>query len=112
VLYQESKLIGYPKIMHFDKGKEFRAKIVLELLHNFNPNILSVYGQPHCPQDQGSVESMNKFVKRNIGSVLAERRLLGKSPNWTEVLGSVVAAMNSQHGCCKDNVSLFKAVYE
>jgi hypothetical protein len=105
-------VIGYPKIMHSDDGKEFRAKIVLELLHNLNPNIISVYGQPHCPQYQGSVESMNKFVMRTIGSVLAECRLLGKSPNWTEVLGSVIAAINSQHGCCKDNISSFKAVYE
>jgi transposase InsO family protein len=104
-------VIGYPKIMHSDNGKEFRAKIVLELLRNLNPNILSAYGQPRYPQDQGSVESMNKFVKRNIGSVLAECRLLGKNPNWTEVLGSVVAVINSQHGCCKDNVSLFEVVY-
>jgi transposase InsO family protein len=104
-------VIGYPKIMHSDNGKEFRAKIIVELLHNLNPNILSVYGRPRYPQDRGSVESMNKFVKRNIGSVLAECRLLGKNPNWTEVLGSVAAAINSQHGCCTDNVSLFKAVY-
>ncbi len=54
---------------------------------------------------------MNKFVKKTIGSVLAERRLLGKNPNWTEVLGSVAAAINSQHGHCKDNVSLFESVY-
>ncbi len=104
-------VIGYPKIMHSDNGKEFRAKIVLELLRNLNPNILSVYGQPRYPQDQGSIESMNKFVKGNIGSVLDERRLLGKNPNWTEVLGSVVAAINSRRACCKDNVSLFEAVY-
>jgi hypothetical protein len=33
-------VIGYLKIMHSDNGKEFRAKIVLELLHNLNPNII------------------------------------------------------------------------
>jgi hypothetical protein len=37
-------VIGYLKIMHSDNQKEFRAKIVLELLRNLNPNILSVYG--------------------------------------------------------------------
>ncbi len=104
-------VIGYPKIMHSDNGKEFRAKIVLEPLRNLNPNSLSFYEQLCCPQDQGSVESMKKFVKRNIGSVLAECQLLGKNPNWTEMLGIVAAAINSQHGRCKDNVSLFKVVY-
>jgi hypothetical protein len=104
-------VIGHPKIMHSDNGKEFRAKVILELPRNLNPNIVFVYGQPHCPQDQGAVESMNKFVKRNIGSVLSECWLLGKNPNWTEVLGSVSADINSQHGHCKDDVSLFEAVY-
>ena len=33
-------VVCYPKIMHSDNGKEFRAKIVLELLHNLNPNII------------------------------------------------------------------------
>jgi hypothetical protein len=56
--------------MHSDNGKEFKAKVLLELLCKFNPNILSVYGWPQCPQDQGSVENMNKFVKRNIGAIL------------------------------------------
>jgi hypothetical protein len=37
-------VIGYPKIMHSNNGKEFKAKVVLELLLKFNPNILSVYG--------------------------------------------------------------------
>jgi hypothetical protein len=63
-------VIGYSKIMHSDNGKEFKAKVLLELLCKFNPNILSVYGRPRRPQDQGSVENMNKFVKRNIGAIL------------------------------------------
>ncbi len=93
------------------KASRFKAKIVLELLHKINPNILSVYGQPRCPQDQGSVESMNKFVKRNIGAILSKRKMIGKNSNLTEVIGSVAAAINSQHGCCMDDVSSSKAVY-
>ncbi len=48
---------------------------------------------------------MNKF-KINIGSVLSEHWLLGKNPNWTEVLGSVAAAINSQHGRAIRTMSL------
>jgi hypothetical protein len=76
-------VIGYPKIMHSDYGKEFRTKIVLDLQRNLNPNILYVHRQPCCPQHQDSFESMNKCVKKNIGSVLAKHWLLGKNPNWT-----------------------------
>jgi hypothetical protein len=40
-------------------------------------------GRPRRPSDQGSVENMNKLVKRVLGSTLAERRLAGEDPNWT-----------------------------
>jgi hypothetical protein len=76
-----------------------------------NPNIISVTGQPHHPFDQGSIEGMNKLVKRVIGSVLTKRRLVGDNPDWTEVLGLVAAVINSQHGCRKDDVSSYDAVY-
>ena len=98
-------VIGYPKIM------QFKTKVVHELLCKFNPNILSVYGQPRRPQDQGSAENMNKFVKRNIGAILSECKMFDENSNWTEVLGIVAAAINSQHGHCKDDVSSFEAVY-
>ena len=62
-------------------------------------------------QDQGSVENMNKLVKRTLGCVLAERRLAGENPNWTEVLGSVAAFINSQHGRGKFDVSAYQAVF-
>jgi hypothetical protein len=80
-------IIGYPKIFHTDNRKEFLAKDVFEFFCDLNPNILPVSGRPHCPSDQGSVEKMNKFVKRTPGTVLAEYRLVGKHPNWTERIG-------------------------
>jgi hypothetical protein len=104
-------VIGYPKIFHTDNGKEFTGKVVLKFLRMLNPNILAVTGRARRPQDQGSVESMNKFVKRNIGAVLAERRSQGENPNWTEILGSVAAVVNSHHGRGKNDISAYEAVY-
>ncbi len=43
--------------------------------------------------------------------VLAERRLAGQHPNWTEALGSVAATINSQCGQGKNDLSMFEAVY-
>jgi hypothetical protein len=104
-------IIGFPKIFHTDNEKEFTAKVVLMFLCQMNPNIISVTGQPFCPSDQGLVEDMNKLVKRVIGSVQTERRVVGDNPTWTEVLGSVAAVINSQHECGKDEVSSYEAVY-
>jgi transposase InsO family protein len=104
-------VIGYPKIFHTDNGKEFTARCVVELLRKLNPNIMSVTGRPRCPHDQGSVENVNKMVKRVLGMVLAERRLVGENPNWTEVLGSVASTINSQCGRGKNDVTAFEAVF-
>ena len=54
---------------------------------------------------------MNKFVKRTLGTVLSKYRLVGKDRNWTEVLGSIASAINSQHGRGKHDVSAYEAVY-
>jgi hypothetical protein len=64
--------IGYPKIFDTDNGKEFTAKVILKFLYGLNSNILTVTGR-----------HMNKFVKKTLGTVLAEYRLVGKHPNWT-----------------------------
>jgi transposase InsO family protein len=100
-------VIGYPKIFHTDNGKEFTARCVLELLRHLNPNIISVTSRPRRPRDQGSVENVNKLVKRVLGTVLAEQRMAGQNPNWTEVLGSV----DAEKGRGKNDVSAYKAVY-
>ncbi len=70
-------IIKYPMIFHTNNGNEFTAKVVLEFLRDLNPNILTVTGKQRRPSDQGSVENMNKFVKRTLGTVLAEYRLVG-----------------------------------
>jgi hypothetical protein len=54
---------------------------------------------------------MNRLVKRVIGSELAERRMAGENPNWTEVLGSVMAAINSQTGRCAYSSSSFQTIF-
>ena len=104
-------LIGYPKIFHTDNEKEFTTKSILKFLRHLNPNVLTVTGRPRRPRNQGSIENMNKFVKRVLEMVLSERREAGENPNWTEVLGSVAATINSKHGRGKNKVFSYEAVF-
>lgn len=104
-------LIGYPSIFHTDNGKEFTAREILQYLRRVNPNILSVTGRPRKPSDQGSVERMNRLVKRLIGSELSQRRLAGENPNWTEVLGAVMATINSQKGRSSYAASSYMSIF-
>ncbi len=98
-------------IFHTNNGKEFTAKVVLDFLWDLNPNILTVTGRPRRLSDQGSVENKNKFVKRTLGTVLAEYRLVSKHRNWTEVLDSIASAINLQHDRERNDVSAYEAVY-
>jgi hypothetical protein len=104
-------VLGYPRIFHTDNGKEFTAKVVLEFLRMMNPNILAVTGRARQPQDQGSVENMNKFVKRNLHALLSEQRSYGNNPNWTTVLGAISASINSAEGRGPDAMNPYEAVY-
>jgi hypothetical protein len=104
-------IIGYSKIFHTDNEKEFTAKVVLNFLCDLNPNILMVPGRPRHQSDQGSVENIKKFVERILGTVLTEYWLVGKHPNWAEVLGSITLAINTQHSWGEDDVSAYEAVY-
>ena len=104
-------VIGYPIIFHTDNGKEFTAKVILCFLCQLNPNIITVTGLPCHPNNHGSVESMNKLVKRVLNCTLTERRLVREIPNWTEVLGSVDASINAATGCGNNETPAYTAVY-
>jgi hypothetical protein len=91
-------------------GKSLLQKLCLKrCVRQIPTSTLLLAAPPHCSYDQG--ESMNKLVKRILGTLLTERRLAGDNHNWTEVLGMVAATINSQHGRGKDDVFSFEAVY-
>ena len=59
--------------LSLDNGKEFIAKVVVEMMMEHNRNCFIVTGRPRTPRDQGSVESANKLVQRILKSISSER---------------------------------------
>jgi transposase InsO family protein len=104
-------LIGYTAMLHTDNRKEFVAKLILKILKELNPYIVTDTGRPLTPCDQGSVESMNKFIKKVLLSMVSELTLKSIDPNWTNLLGRVMAVVNnpSGRGCYVETA--FKAVF-
>ena len=103
--------IGYPAIFHTDNGKEFTAHEIITLLRLINPRILTVTGRPRTPRDQGSVESMNKLIESVLHSVETQIRMEGMEPNWTRLLGRVMAAINNQSSRQANSVSAYSTVF-
>ncbi len=100
VAFELSKLfgfIGYPAIFHTDNGKEFTALEILNVLRTMSSSIITVTGRPRTPRDQGSVESMNKLVKRALMNIISERRTLGGDANPKSKLDTPVRQC---YGCC------------
>ena len=103
--------IGCPHIFHSDNGKEFVAKMILDLLKELDPKIASVTGRPRTPRDQGSVESMNKLIKQVLANIESEMRLQGRDPNWTNLLGRVMSVVNNQRGRGRYAETAYRAVF-
>lgn len=58
-------LIGAPKILQSDNGREF-CNHIIEELKSMWPECLIVHGRPRHPQSQGSVERSNQDVEHMI----------------------------------------------
>ena len=102
---------GYPRILQTDNGKEFTGRMLLEELYARCPGLLTVYGRPRTPRDQGSVENMNKHVKARIFKMEEELRQRGIRPNWTTCLGSVQFELNKKRQKGPYGVSSWETVH-
>ncbi|CAM4836734.1 unnamed protein product, partial [Rotaria magnacalcarata] len=60
---------GPPKILQSDNGKEFLAKIILELKSTWS-DLIIINGRPRHLQSQGLVERANTVVQKMLGSVM------------------------------------------
>ena len=87
--------IGFPLTFHTDNGKEFIAKNVLDMVREWNPNCHTVTGRVRTPRDQGSVENVNKMVKRVLSSLGTAKRQKGETENWVLELGRAMATINT-----------------
>ena len=70
-----SACVLYISLFYFfnsDNGKEFIARVVVDLLKESNPNCYIVTGRPRTPRDQGSVESATMVVRQVLKCILSE----------------------------------------
>ena len=104
-------IVGYPTIFHTDNGNEFTARVVIDILQDMNPSILTVTGRPRTPRDQGSVERANQTIKRIVADVRSERRKEGRDDNWTLLLGLITSQLNTHSSRQVNSVPAYNAVF-
>jgi hypothetical protein len=52
-LKQYFGLVDYSLIFHTNNDNEFTARLIIDMIADFNHAILTVIGHPHTPSDQG-----------------------------------------------------------
>jgi hypothetical protein len=81
---------GPPRILHSDNGREFVAKVILDLTKLW-PGLLIINGRPRHPQSQGLVERGNAVVQQMLGKWLDTNG----TKDWPSELGPVMFAINT-----------------
>jgi hypothetical protein len=80
-------------------------------MKRYNPQITTVTGLPRHPQEQGSVENLNRRVRQALFSFERNQKLLGEEPNWTYGLGYAMASLNSKEQKGSHGVSSYMTVF-
>ena len=77
-------ILGTPKILHSDNGREFVNGIIHNLVKDWPGEVVIINGRPRNPKCQGLIEQGNHMVEKQIGVRLHENKEVN-SP-WTEWL--------------------------
>lgn len=84
-LYDIFTIMGAPKILQSDNGKEFVGAPLTTMMKTFWPETKLIRGSPRHPQSQGSVEKANGDVKRMLCGLMREKNTC----NWVDLLKQV-----------------------
>jgi hypothetical protein len=109
---------GYPIIFQSDNGTEFKAE-VLRVLKRINPFMYTVNGRPRRPQEQGSVENVNKCVKRILARTIYDKRQKLEEDDdkgrrritWVSECPTAMRAINGTHSSGVGQVTPYEMVY-
>ena len=85
-------LFGLPSIMQSDNGKEFKNKLMLDLIKGWEGSCKTVHGRPRHPQSQGLVEQSNGTMEKMIAAMIAQF----KDNDWVNYLPKIMFNMNTQ----------------
>ena len=75
-------VVGVPRILHSDNGREFVNNIVHTVTKEWPGDVVIVNGRPRNPKCQGLVEQGNHMVEKLLGARLYEYEGTDKPP-WT-----------------------------
>ena len=84
-------LLGPPHILQSDNGREFKNINLATFIREQWPECKVIHGKARHPQSQGSVERVNKEIKKVLGSFMRK----SKDPCWVKYVNRTQYSINT-----------------
>ena len=107
VLFEIFCLFGPPHILQSDNGKEFRNVNLASMIRDLWPDCKIVHGKARHPQSQGSVERVNREIKKVLGSLMRKSNV----PCWTKYIPIVQHSINTSPHSTLSNKSPYRVLF-
>nr|XP_045589022.1 KRAB-A domain-containing protein 2-like [Procambarus clarkii] len=99
-------LIGAPRYLQSNNGREFVVAVIHQLRTELWPKLILINGKPRHPQSQGSIERANGDITKMLGSWMCENR----TRDWSASLPFI--QFNTNIAYSRDvGLSPYKAVF-
>ena len=100
-------LIGPPHILQSDNGKEFKNIDLAKMIRELWPGCKTVNGRPRHPQSQGSVERVNKEIKKVLGALMRKNN----DPCWVKYVPIAQHSINTCPHSTLENYSPYRVLF-
>ena len=100
-------LLGAPHILQSDNGREFKNANLAEMVREKWPDCKIIHGKPRHPQSQGSVERVNREIKKVLGCLM---RKAGDNC-WTKYINMVQYSINTSPHSTLENKSPYRVLF-
>ena len=100
-------LIGSPHILQSDNGREFKNINLATMIRELWPGCKIVHGKPRHPESQGSVERVNREIKKVLGSLMRK----ANDPCWVTYVPLAQHSINTSPHSTLENRTPYRVLF-
>ena len=100
-------LIGPRHILQSDNGREFKNVNLAAMIRELWPGCKIVHGKPRHPESQGSVERVNREIKKVLSSLMRT----AQDPCWIKYVNQAQHSVNTSPHSTLENRSPYRVLF-
>ena len=100
-------LFGPPHILQSDNGREFKNINLATMIREKWPECKIIHGKPRHPQSQGSVERVNREIKKVLGSLMRKNN----DQCWIKYVNTTQYSINTSPHSTLENKTPYRVLF-